>query len=208
MPTVTPTFNWPIPEDTDLVKDGAEAIRDLGNAIDTSAAGFGGGLVHIETRAISAVAAESFNNVFSSTYDNYIILLKATSSAQNLINFRVRVAGTSASGSDYKHASFFVSGGATSGLETASNAATSATLGANIWPSNRFTNIRLELFQPFLAERTTSNFQNVHPRDNGNLNTACFGGFFHNLETSYDGFEIIASTGSLTGNVSIYGVTK
>jgi hypothetical protein len=47
---VTPINNWPIPDDTDLVKDGAKAIRDLGNAIDTASVDFAGGLVHIETQ--------------------------------------------------------------------------------------------------------------------------------------------------------------
>jgi hypothetical protein len=32
----TPVFNWPTPNDTDLVRNGAAAIRDLGDAIDTT----------------------------------------------------------------------------------------------------------------------------------------------------------------------------
>lgn len=32
----SPTYGWPEPNDTDYVKDGAEAMRDLGNAIDTT----------------------------------------------------------------------------------------------------------------------------------------------------------------------------
>ena len=35
MPT-TSNFGWTTPADTDLVKDGAAAIRTLGNGIDTS----------------------------------------------------------------------------------------------------------------------------------------------------------------------------
>lgn len=34
----TPTYGWETPDDTDLVKDGAAAIRTLGNAIDTTMA--------------------------------------------------------------------------------------------------------------------------------------------------------------------------
>jgi hypothetical protein len=41
MATNTPDFNWPIPEDTDLVKDGAEAIRDLALAIEGTVMAFG-----------------------------------------------------------------------------------------------------------------------------------------------------------------------
>lgn len=32
----TPNFNWPTPDDTDLVRDGAAAIRNLGDAIDST----------------------------------------------------------------------------------------------------------------------------------------------------------------------------
>jgi hypothetical protein len=36
MPTTTTNFAWTIPSDTDLVKDGASAIRTIGNAVDAS----------------------------------------------------------------------------------------------------------------------------------------------------------------------------
>ena len=36
MPTTTTNFAWTIPSDTDLVKDGALAIRTIGNAVDAS----------------------------------------------------------------------------------------------------------------------------------------------------------------------------
>lgn len=39
----TTNFNWETPDDTDLVKDGALAIRTLGNAIDTSLVDLKGG---------------------------------------------------------------------------------------------------------------------------------------------------------------------
>lgn len=42
MPNTT-NFNWPTPADTDLVKDGAAAIRNLGNGIDTSLIDLKGG---------------------------------------------------------------------------------------------------------------------------------------------------------------------
>jgi len=39
----TTNFNWETPDDTDLVKDGAAAIRTLGNSIDTSLVDLKGG---------------------------------------------------------------------------------------------------------------------------------------------------------------------
>lgn len=43
MTTTTTNFGWTIPSDTDLVKDGASAIRTLGQGIDTSMADLEGG---------------------------------------------------------------------------------------------------------------------------------------------------------------------
>jgi hypothetical protein len=48
MPTTTPLNAWPVPVSTDLVKDGAEAIEDLGDAIDASV---GSGLLAWQTWA-------------------------------------------------------------------------------------------------------------------------------------------------------------
>jgi len=43
MPTTTPSFNWPVPVSSDLVKDGATAIESLGDAIDASMTDLKGG---------------------------------------------------------------------------------------------------------------------------------------------------------------------
>jgi len=43
MATVTPSFSWPVPQSTDLVKDGATAIEALGDAIDASMTDLRGG---------------------------------------------------------------------------------------------------------------------------------------------------------------------
>jgi hypothetical protein len=43
MATTTPSFGWPVPTSTDLVKDGATAIESLGDAIDASLVDLKGG---------------------------------------------------------------------------------------------------------------------------------------------------------------------
>lgn len=43
MATTTTNYGWSIPSDTDLVKDGASAMRTLGNSIDSSFAELKGG---------------------------------------------------------------------------------------------------------------------------------------------------------------------
>lgn len=36
MATTSPNYGWPEPTSSDFVKDGADAISDMGNAIDTT----------------------------------------------------------------------------------------------------------------------------------------------------------------------------
>jgi hypothetical protein len=43
MATTTTNFGWTVPSDTDLVKDGAAAMRTLGNGVDSSFVGLKGG---------------------------------------------------------------------------------------------------------------------------------------------------------------------
>jgi hypothetical protein len=214
MATTTPNYGWTVPTSTDLVKDGATAIETLGDAIDASmntALGTKKAMgVLLTTVSFSAVASQAINSVFSATYENYQIVLKVVGSTGPIgLNLRMRVAGVSASGSDYRFGNHFVTGGGVEGVESSSNSATSASLGSSMYTASYFSNQRIEIFQPFLTERTTGVLQSVHPRDsNGFLNATCYGGFFHNLATSYDGFELLTSTGTMTGNVSVYGYNK
>jgi hypothetical protein len=65
----TANNNWPYPESTDLVKDGATAIENLADAIDTTLGVYtpsSSGLTFINTTSFSAVSI--FNSVFSATY--------------------------------------------------------------------------------------------------------------------------------------------
>lgn len=73
----TSAFGWETPDDTDLVKDGAAAIRTLGNSIDTSMAELKGGTTgQVLSKASNTDMDFSWvSNTASSTYtaktDNY-----------------------------------------------------------------------------------------------------------------------------------------
>jgi len=74
---VTPNYSWPVPVNTDLVKDGAEAIKDLGDAIDATVFGLpSGALTLVKTQTIgSAVTSVTVTGAFSTTYDAYKIVV-------------------------------------------------------------------------------------------------------------------------------------
>ena len=55
---VTPNYSWPVPVNTDLVKDGAEAIKDLGDAIDATVFGLPSGAV---VQVLSTTKTDTFS---------------------------------------------------------------------------------------------------------------------------------------------------
>jgi hypothetical protein len=200
MATDTPNFNWPIPEDTDLVKDGAKAIRDLGNAIDTSAQDFGGGLVHIETRTVTASSSEIFNNVFSSTYDNYKVIFHSVITTSNqIVNLRLRVGGVDTAGGNYfwgQHRALANGTGSNAG----GNGTSSFRLGEAVTGTHRQT--IAEIQNP--NKTIVTGFSSL----GFDVNAGFFIGGALLDSTAYDGFSILPAANQITGTVTIYGYAK
>jgi hypothetical protein len=78
----TPNYGWPTPEATDLVKDGWEAIKDLGDAIDTTATTFASKVVQIVTGTTTTGVTNS-----TSTYadTNLTATITPTSASNNIL---------------------------------------------------------------------------------------------------------------------------
>ena len=203
MATTTPNYGWAVPTSTDLVKDGATAIETLGDAIDASMNTALGtkkaGMVLLNTTSFSAVSSQSVNDVFSTTYDNYFLLLRTTASTDN-INIRMRVSGTDDTSANYSNLGLRIT---TTVDRVASYAQTSYRIGE---ASTGKGAIQAVIYAPFLAALTqfngliTNGFQS--PMENGFQMGA------HNVATSYTGFTLIPASGTMTGNVSVYGYSK
>jgi hypothetical protein len=207
MPTTN--NNWPTPVATDLVKDGWEAIKDLGDAIDTTLGVYAPstpGLTLINTTSFSAVASQSINNVFSATYDNYFISLNYLTSVLANQTWRLRVSGTDATGANYQSSLVGINAAGT-GRNSTINAGTSWQLNSSPITAQKTTSSSINIFNPFAADWTTVNLMNVGV-DSAPVSFARTGGENHNLATSYDGFTIITDSGTMTGSVSVYGYSK
>jgi hypothetical protein len=82
----TTNYGWETPDNTDLVKDGALAMRDLGQDVDTQLfTALGGdypGLRLIKKQTIgTGVSSVSVTGAFSATYDNYKIIVAGGSAS-------------------------------------------------------------------------------------------------------------------------------
>jgi hypothetical protein len=200
MATTTLNYGWPVPTSTDLVKDGATAIEALGDAIDATVFASASALVKISTTTFSAVSSQSINNVFSATYNNYLILLNGVTSANPDFLFRLRVSSTDASGAtDYVRPGLLNNKNTTTILNGGGADSSSGYLGFGATAEFALTST---FFNPFLTKPTLNLYQNY-----GN-EFQNWGGNSHKLSTSYTGITFFPSTGTMTGSVTIYGFTK
>ena len=197
----TTNYSWPIPEDTDLVKDGAKAIRDLGNAIDTSAEDFAGGLVHIETRTVTTSSSEIFNDIFSADYDHYKAIIFGTTTTSAGINSRLRVGGV-----DNSTASSYVTQrGSSSGSSATADRGATAEFFLGSLHSSLKSAITVDFFQPFIATETVFLSEVLYAVDGARRS---YQGGSHNQTVSYTGLNFFPTSGSITGTISIYGYRK
>jgi hypothetical protein len=200
--------NWPTPVATDLVKDGWEAIKDLGDAIDTTLGVYAPpatGLTLINTTSFSGVTAQSFNNVFTSAYENYRVLIRGTSNTSvQTIQFRLRASGTDASGANYDRMGLQTQN--TANTLTAMNQNAQTTLGLFIIDNANptFTGYSLDIIGPQLARVTNILAQGTQV-ESGLVYHRSVGGT-HSLSNAYDGFSLInAGSVNFAATVSIYG---
>jgi hypothetical protein len=196
----TTNYGFEIPDDTDLVKDGALAMRDLGQDVDTQLfTALGGdypGLRLVKKQTIgTGVSSVAVTDAFSATYENYqIVVSGGASSAQGLIFFTL-TGGTSAY--DYNLIDITWASATVRG-DRAQNAANFPYAGsANI---TNGLNMVLEIQQPFLSKFTIMN---------STLNTDGAAGRAqarHKSATSFSGFTFTPQTGTLTGGtIYVYG---
>ena len=170
------------------------------------------GMTLINTTSFSAVSSVSFpNNIFTTTYDDYKIIVKIESSSTNgFLAFRLRASGTDATGADYNYAGAgFHSNGAT--LTAASETATSSFFAYYSTLSTMTKSMsEITVFNPKLAQFTnliSSTSGGVDISSTGRLVSLPVAGL-HKLSTAYDSISLIASAGNITGSMSVFGVAK
>jgi hypothetical protein len=202
MATTTPNYGWPVPTDTDYVKDGAAAIEALGDAIDATVFGLGAGaLTFIKSQVVgTAVSSVAVTDAFSADYNDYRITYSGgVGNAFGPIG--LQLTGSTTGYYSSIQANNYTNGGSTVG--GVSNGSSFEFLG---YKGTATASLFAELYNPFNALRTQMTARPVS--DTGNNFSGSTGGF-HNVASSYTGFSIIPQTGTLTGGtIYIYGYAK
>ncbi len=152
--------------------------------------------------SFSASSSVSLNDIFSSTYTNYKILIDTDSTeADTALTMRMRVSGADNSSNNYRWASGYkdTGAGAIAG-QSGSGLTSSFRVMAHSSSGRSFSS--LDFFNPFTAEETgyVGNYFQI-----ASSGFAQFVGGNMSVTTSYTGFTLITLAGTMTGSVSVYG---
>jgi hypothetical protein len=201
----TTNYSWTTPDDTALVKDGASAIRALGTAIDTSMNTALGtkkaGMVLLNTTSFSGVASQSINNVFTSAYKSYQIVIDTVQSNAEASSLRLRASGTDLSGSVYY--SSYMSNGATS--SAFGGGAQNGTTSFDLYGGGTYRNFQIiDITQVQATERTLLTYDAAIAYNSATKSVNVKGAGMIDNAISYDGFTIYVAN-TITGSIRVYG---
>jgi hypothetical protein len=200
------TTNAGVTVDGVLIKDGLVDGKDV-SALGTSSVD--GGLVKLASTDFSDVSSVIFDEVFTSTYNNYAFKIEHQNSDNNTeFRFILRTGG--ASGSDDTTAQY----NCVNVISFPNNSASWATksiYGVDIpfftmnggMANNKHYHSSLDIFSPQKAQDTTwsgtAGYQGGH--------AFVIAGAFE-LDTQFTGIKFYQSSGNVSGSIQIYGYAK
>ena len=185
----------------------SEGSSDLGSKLDAA-----GGLVMVTPTTIansggtatltdgavsfSGVSSVSLNGVFTSAYQNYVVVTSGIRSAAGAVLARLRSSGTDDSNTAY----------VTQYIQADSTTIAGARSTQNYWEVFRWDDnvsaATITLFQPKDATRTVFTSESIYAFSDAYIRN--FVGSFTN-DTSFDGITFYVSSGTITGTIRVYG---
>lgn len=159
-----------------------------------------GGLVYINQFTLSG-GTTSLTSIFSSTYDNYRLIVSGVTTASAVeCTFQMLNATTPATGANYNSVRWSSSTGV--------GATTGQTSGRFITTGTTLQSWTVEVFNPAIATKTNLNSSGQYGA-NADLAYPEMNGAVHTLATAYDGMSMIAPGTTWTaGKVTVYGYRK
>ena len=161
------------------------------------------GLVYVGGTSFSTSSAVNVNDVFSTTYQNYTIVIEAVNSVNSVgMQMRMRVSGADDTSSNYSYQNFTSFDTTNSGARLASQ--TSFKL-SQVQIAPTINNIIIS--RPFQTASTLLRASSSDTMSSTNIGIWETGGIFSNT-TSFTGFTIYPGSGNMTGTVRVYGLAN
>jgi hypothetical protein len=157
------------------------------------------GLVKITSQAFTSSTAVQVNDVFSSTYENYKVVITSKASANNTLRLRMRTGGTDFTSNKYFLAAYTYSGTVNEGDATSSPIGYSDVTGTSA--------AEINFFRPFTSGSDTAYTVGFSgPKSGSVVYGPLWGGGGVRENRSDTGFTIYPDSGNITGTVRVYGV--
>jgi hypothetical protein len=172
-------------------------------AADTNTYLNNGGLVYITQASNSSTSSISINNCFTSTYQNYRIIVNQTAmSGNDAIYLRMRVGGADDSTANYQYAANVSTSAGGSSVMAGANQNT--VLLGFVGSASPTAGSSIDIFSPEVSTRTwgtTLRYEFDSVTYNGRS-----GSFVKDQVTQFDGFTLIAGGGkTFSATVYVYG---
>jgi hypothetical protein len=167
------------------------------------AASSSGALVYVGGASFTTSSFQSFNNVFTSTYQNYMVVVNTEQSGLVTSNFRLRVSGADNTTSNYYSTASYNQIDAAGGDTDVKASATTT------WATNNTGGLNQVYYihSPQSTLKTFLSSNQIGFIYTPNFYTGRVSGLF-NATTSFDGFTFFPGSGTMTGNIRIYGIAN
>jgi hypothetical protein len=168
----------------------------LAKVVPTSVAvGSGSGSVDSNgTVTFSGCSSLALNNIFSSSYTNYLVLMDVTPSTSASIQLRFR---TTTDDTSAKYSIQHIT--ASSTTITGTRVLNDSVLNINKGPAGNRYPYTMEIFNPNQAIVTAGHIKGIEYMLNQ------LSSFYVDTTTQYTGFNLIPSTGTISGTAFVYG---
>jgi len=184
------------------LKDTDQVLTYSGSAW-VAVGGGASGATLISRTSFTASSSVTVDSLFSSTYENYLVCIQATSSVGNVnLQLRARYGSTTHTGANYQYAF--------SGTDTASSTAQGFRAnGVTSWVLGLLasTEVNVNNFTFFRQDASAhlSFTGGLINKENGYILS---GGAFVQSNQSWAGLNIFPASGTITGQISVYGLAK
>jgi len=181
----------------------AGQVLTVASGIPSWATASAGQLVLLNTTTFSSVSSQSVDNVFSSTYDNYVLYFYQTAaSANHNLRLDMRVSSTDTGMTSQMVAQYSTT---ITGSDNGSGSATRGLLCTVGSSYAGYTAGKVDIMNPNLAQRTTA-MGNCFAVNSSGQPYQYRSAIYTDATTSFTGFTLNASSGTISGTLKVYGV--
>ena len=148
----------------------------------------------------SGISSISLNGCFSSTYENYRIIIRASHPSGEYLNARLRSSGTDNTASSYQYNSQQAFNTSWTALRAG---AASATIGDFGYFHSTSAGLFCDISGPALTAPTSWIYTGSY--FTGTTHSSLYGATIHSASTSFDGITFYPLSSTITGTIRVYG---